>query len=394
MAKDDLFTDDAAEAAPLRSAAVKGTARSRSKGDPEDSYNASSIEVLEGLEPVRRRPGMYVGGTDENAMHHLFAEVIDNAMDEAVAGHATFIEVEVDADGSASVNDNGRGMPVDRHPKFKDKSALEVIMSMLHSGGKFGSDAYETSGGLHGVGVSVVNALSEFVEVEVVRNKRLYRQRYARGHALGPLEEVGEVRNRRGTKVTFRPDPQIFGAGAHLRPERLFAASRSKAYLFSGVEIRWKCAPELAAAAKVPEAATFHFPGGLKEYLAAEIDGSETVTAIFAGKTKNTGHGSAEWAVAWHDGDGFIRSYCNTIPTRDGGTHEAGLRAALLRGLKGHAVRVGKKQAQIITAEDIAGSCAAMLSVFIREPEFVGQTKDRLASTEATRVVVIEIRDP
>jgi topoisomerase-4 subunit B len=366
-------------------------------GVTDGDYNAADIEVLEGLEPVRRRPGMYVGGTDESALHHLFAEVIDNAMDEAVAGHASWIEVELDTDGFVTVTDNGRGIPVDRHPKFKDKSALEVIMTTLHSGGKFDSKVYETSGGLHGVGVSVVNALSEHLEVEVARGRKLYRQEYSRGKPLTKLQHLGDVQNRRGTKVRFRPDPQIFGKTAHFRPDRLFAATRSKAYLFGGVEIRWSCEPSLVAGTDVPPKATFHFPGGLRDYLMAELGSEALVTAeIFAGRTGKTanGHGAVEWAVAWFGGDGFLRSYCNTIPTREGGTHEAGLRAALLRGLKAHAELTANKRAQAITAEDVMTSAAALLSVFVREPEFVGQTKDRLATAEATRMVENAIRDP
>ncbi len=379
------------QAGTARRAVANGLSRA------EAEYGAADIEVLEGLEPVRRRPGMYVGGTDEKALHHLFAEVIDNCMDEAVAGHATWIEVELAADGTLTVTDNGRGMPVDPHPKFPDRSALEVIMTMLHSGGKFGSKAYETSGGLHGVGVSVVNALSEWLEIEVARGRKLYRQRYSRGAPQGRLENLGDVQNRRGTRIGFRPDPQIFGVGVRFRPERLFATARSKAYLFGGVEIRWRCAVELLpAGGKVPAEATFRFPGGLAEFLAAEIEGETTVTGtVFAGRTdKASGHGAVEWAVAWHSGDGFVRSYCNTIPTPDGGAHENGLRTALLRGLKNYADLAGDKRAQVITADDVMTSGAAMLSVFIREPEFVGQTKDRLASVEAGRIVEAAIRDP
>ncbi len=393
MAPDDLFSsDDEPDSGKGRAPARKSAARSQ---PAKDRYDASDIEVLEGLEPVRRRPGMYIGGTDEKALHHLFAEVIDNAMDEAVAGHASWIDVAFHGDASVSVTDNGRGIPVDRHPKFKDKSALEVIMTTLHSGAKFGSRAYETSGGLHGVGVSVVNALSDRLEVEVALDRKLYRQSFSRGVPTGPLKEVGEVQNRRGTKVTFHPDAQIFGTDLELRPEKLFATARSKAYLFSGVEIRWECDAKRAEAAGVPAKAVFHFPGGLRDYLADEVKESDTVTgSIFAGRTEHKGHGAAEWAIAWHAGDGFIRSYCNTVPTGDGGTHEAGLRALLLRGLKNHAQRSGYKRASIITGDDVMTSCAAMLSVFIREPEFVGQTKDRLASVSATRLVDVAMRDP
>ncbi|MGX1742022.1 DNA topoisomerase IV subunit B [Bosea sp. NPDC055353] len=365
----------------------------------EAGYDASAIEVLEGLEPVRRRPGMYIGGTDERALHHLFAEVIDNAMDEAVAGHATFIDVELFEDGSIAVTDNGRGIPVDPHPKFPGKSALEVIMTTLHAGGKFDSKAYETSGGLHGVGVSVVNALSDRLEVEVARGKTLYRQVFSRGLAQGPLETVGAVANRRGTRVRFHPDAQIFGEGAAFSPARLFRMARSKAYLFGGVEIRWTCAASLLKPeGDVAAEAVFRFPGGLRDYLGREIEGKDLVAEpIFSGKiTREGSHGSLEWAVAWlaTGEDGFSSSYCNTIPTPEGGTHEQGLRIALLRGLRDHAERIGqsKRMAQV-TSDDVMATCAAMLSVFIREPEFQGQTKDKLATLEASRIVEGAIRD-
>ena len=391
----DLFSSqpEPPRKAPAPAPAAKPAPAPAGGGD----YDASSIVVLEGLEPVRQRPGMYIGGTDDKALHHLFAEVIDNAMDEAVAGHANFIEVELDAEGFLSVTDNGRGIPVDPHPKFKDKSALEVIMTTLHAGGKFNGDAYETSGGLHGVGVSVVNALSDVLEVEVARNRQLYRQRFSRGVVQGPLESLGDVHNRRGTKVRFHPDAQIFGAGAAFDPARLFKMARSKAYLFGGVEIRWKCAPEkLQGVRDVEPSAVFHFPGGLKDYLESSLPGDHRVTdTIFAGKSdKKSGHGSLEWAVTWHTGDSAISSYCNTIPTPEGGTHEAGFRLALTRGLKAYGELTGNKRAAIITTDDVTLSAVGMLSVFIREPEFVGQTKDKLATVEAQKIVENAIRDP
>ena len=402
----DLFGGNAARkpAAPAKPAKpAKAAPEARKIAQPdlgtpgESGYTAASIEVLEGLEPVRRRPGMYIGGTDENALHHLFAEVIDNSMDEAVAGHATFIEVNLDKDGWLTVSDNGRGIPVDPHPKFPKKSALEVIMTTLHAGGKFDSGAYQTSGGLHGVGISVVNALAERLEVEVARGQVLYRQIFERGHAITKLETVGKAPNRRGTRVRFKPDEQIFGKGAQFKPARLFRMSRSKAYLFGGVEIRWSCSPELVAGTDVAPQALFRFPGGLKDYLSQDIEGKDQVIdAAFTGKVdKPGGHGSLEWAVSWlvHD-DGFVHSYCNTIPTHDGGTHEAGLRTALLRGLKDHAERIGQtKRAANITTDDVMVSCAALISVFIREPEFQGQNKGRLMTTEAARIVEGTIRD-
>jgi topoisomerase-4 subunit B len=382
--------------APKAPARTKSSPRTASA---ESGYTAKHIEVLEGLEPVRRRPGMYIGGTDEKALHHLFAEVIDNSMDEALAGHASWIEVEMEANGFVSVTDNGRGIPVDPHPKFKNKSALEVIMCMLHAGGKFDSKVYETSGGLHGVGVSVANALSERMEVEVAREQQLYRMAFERGKPKGKLEKAGRAPNRRGTKIRFRPDPQIFGPKAAFQAERVFKMARSKAYLYGGVEIRWHCAKELLRGVEdVPEKATFHFAQGLKDYLATNLAGATLVHPdIFTGSVGKTGsHGTVEWAIAWTaDADGFLQSYCNTIPTPDGGTHESGLRTALLRGLKDHAARVGQeKRAAPVTSEDVMVGSGCMLSVFIREPEFQGQTKDRLATAEAQRIVEQAIKDP
>ncbi len=375
--------------------AMTDKAARRKTGDASDAYTAADIEVLEGLEPVRRRPGMYIGGTDEKALHHLFAEVIDNSMDEAVAGHASFIEVRLDADGFLSVTDNGRGIPVDPHPKYPKKSALEVIMCTLHAGGKFDGKAYQTSGGLHGVGVSVVNALSETCEVEVARGQQLYRMVFSRGQPITKLEKLGSIHNRRGTKVRFKPDEQIFGKGAHFKPARLLKMARSKAYLFGGVEIRWSCDPSLIKD-DTPAEAVFHFPGGLKDYLASEIAGQTLVTKdMFAGNVEKEGkHGSVEWAVAWvSDEDGFCRSYCNTIPTGEGGTHENGFRAALSKSLREFGERVGNKKAAQITADDVMGTAASMLSVFIREPEFQGQTKDKLATVEAQRIVENAVKD-
>ncbi len=362
-----------------------------------ESYTAADIEVLEGLEPVRRRPGMYIGGTDEKAMHHLFAEVLDNAMDEAVAGHASFIEVALEADGALCVADNGRGIPVDPHPKYPGKSALEVIMTTLHSGGKFNSNVYSTSGGLHGVGVSVVNALSEHLEVEVARGGRLFRQIFSRGAPQTRLEDMGVVRNRRGTTVRFRPDPEIFKERTHFKPLRIFKMARAKAYLFGGVEIRWSCSPELLQGdADVPERAVFHFPGGLRDFLTARIEKFTPVTKdVFSGRVqKEGGHGSVEWAIAWlADEDGFIQSYCNTVPTPDGGTHEQGLRSALSKSLRAYGDLTNNKRAQQITPDDIFVSAGVMLSVFISEPEFQGQTKDKLSSAEAARVVEGTVKD-
>src|SRR3981081_621251 len=381
---------------PKGRAPLKVTSRAASA---ESGYTARDIEVLEGLEPVRRRPGMYIGGTHEYARQHLFAEVIHNAMDEALAGHASFIEVELSADGFLTVTDNGRGIPVDPHPKFPKKSALEVIMCTLHSGGKFDSKVYETSGGLHGVGVSVVNALSSRLEVEVARSQKLYKMSFERGCPKVKLEDLGKINNRRGTRIRFKPDADIFGAKASFKPQRLFKMARSKAYLFGGVEIRWHCDPELLKGIEdVPAEDTFHFAGGLKDYLAAAVHADTLVHPdIFSGKSgRNGAHGACEWAVAWTaDADGFLSSYCNTVPTPDGGTHESGMRSALLRGLKDHAERVGQgKRAATIVSEDVMVGAAVMLPVVVRAREFQRQPKDRLSTAEAQRIVEQAIKDP
>ena len=361
-------------------------------------YSASSIEVLEGLEPVRKRPGMYIGGTDERALHHLFAEVLDNAMDEAVAKHAKLITVDLDAEGYLSVRDDGRGIPVDPHPKHPGKSALEVVMTVLHSGGKFSGKAYETSGGLHGVGVSVVNALSESLEVTVWRDGFEWKQAFSRGHVLGPIQQVGPSR-KKGTLIRFKPDEQIFGVGAAFKPARLFRMARAKAYLFRGVEIRWTCAAERITD-QTPSAATLHFPGGLADALAERVGELETVTPVFAGRAEKKGEaGALEWAVTWSpigfgDADSFIASYCNTVSTPDGGTHEAGFRAALVKGLKAYGELVNEKRAAQITAEDVIANAGALISIFIRNPEFQGQTKDRLSSPEGSKLAEQLLRDP
>ncbi len=370
--------------------------------DTPGDYDASSIEVLEGLEPVRKRPGMYIGGTDERALHHLVAEVLDNSMDEAVAGHATRISVELHADYSVTITDNGRGIPIDPHPKFPDKSALEVILCTLHAGGKFGGKAYQTSGGLHGVGISVVNALSDILEVEVARNKLLFRQTFARGIPQGPIKELGPVQNRRGTSVRFHPDAEIFGPKLKFKPARLLKMVRSKAYLFSGVEIRWKCAPEVIAPGdETPASATFHFPGGLADYLNETLSGQATYaekpfagTVDFAERFGGDTVGKVEWAINWTPArDGFISSYCNTVPTPEGGTHENGFWAAILKGIRAYGELVNNRKAAQITRDDLSAGGCAIISVFIREPEFVGQTKDRLATTEAARLVENAVRD-
>ena len=364
-------------------------------------YSAAQIEVLEGLEAVRRRPGMYIGGTDERAFHHLFAEILDNSMDEAVAGHADRIDVSVDAEGFITVVDNGRGIPVDPHPKFPGKSALEIVLTVLHAGGKFSDKAYKTSGGLHGVGISVVNALTDLLEVEVAREKTLWRQTYSRGLPTSALIKVGGAPNRRGTSIRFRPDPEIFGDKARIKPARIYAMSRAKAYLRRGVKINWSCDPALVDGLDIPAQAELCFPGGLADRLAEMVEKRSLITAeSFTGRVeREDGTGGVEWAIAWSangfggEADGFCQSYCNTVPTPQGGSHEQGLRGALTKALKAHADHVNAKKAALITAEDVLGGAGALLSVFIGDPEFQGQTKERLATPEAARLVENAIRD-
>jgi topoisomerase-4 subunit B len=368
-------------------------------GSDQAGYSAKDIEVLEGLEPVRRRPGMYIGGTDETALHHLAAEIIDNAMDEAVAGHASLIEVTLSPGNTLTVRDNGRGIPVDAHPKFKTLSALEVILTTLHSGGKFSGKAYETSGGLHGVGSSVVNALSLVLEVEVARDRVLWKQSYAQGKPTSKLLNSGPVQNRRGTQIRFQPDPEIFGELA-FSPARLFRLCRSKAYLFRGVRIRWACDASLIGSGETPTEAELHFPGGLRDSLEDELGGKQPLIPLWAGEAdlqlaaNGERSGRLEWAIAWmEDGDGGLSSYCNTVPTPQGGTHEAGFRAALLKGLRAWGEQRSNKRAAAVTAEDVMSGLAAKLSVFIREPQFQGQTKEKLTNAEATRLVETGLRD-
>ena len=360
------------------------------------NYTANDIEVLEGLEPVRRRPGMYIGGTDDRALHHLAAEILDNSMDEAVAGHADRIEMSLDENGTLSISDNGRGIPIDPHPKYKGKSALEVILTTLHSGGKFDGKVYQTSGGLHGVGLSVVNALASELRVEVARDKQLWVQEYSRGAPTSKLiKQQGSV-NRRGTTIAFHPDAEIFGQTAAFEGKRLFDMAKAKAYLFRGVEIRWSCDPSVAAAEDIPEKETFQFPDGILDYLRTTLGERPLVGAdIFAGRSDLSGaKGRIEWAISWPaDGEGFVSAYCNTVPTPEGGSHVAGIRAALTRGLKGYGELTNNRKASQLAAEDISDGAAIVLSLFIAEPQFQGQTKEKLSMPEAARIVEAQIKD-
>ncbi len=340
---------------------------------------------------------MYIGGTDENGLHHLVAEVLDNAMDEAVAGYASIIDVHLGKNNEVTVCDNGRGIPTDPHPKFPKKSALEVVMTTLHSGGKFSGRAYKTSGGLHGVGVSVVNALSEELIVEVARDRALWSQHFSRGDVKSKLKKVKAVSNRRGTTVTFRPDPKIFGKDAAFKASILYRMARSKAYLFEGVKIKWTCDQSLLSSKEeIPARDELHFPKGLQDYLATVIDGRDLVSgSFFSGSVEASDEsGRVDWAICWpEDQDGFLNSYCNTIPTPEGGTHEAGFRSSLGRALKSYGEMAGNKKVSALTADDVVGGACAMLSVFIPEPQFQGQTKEKLTSASAAKLVEGLLKD-
>jgi len=340
-----------------------------SASSDSNSYNANDIEVLEGLEPVRRRPGMYIGGTDEGAYHHMASEILDNSMDEAVGGFANLIQVSLDIGNKLTIRDNGRGIPVDPHPKFKDKSALEVILTTLHAGGKFSNKVYNTAGGLHGVGSSVVNALSSWMEVEIARDKFLWKQTYERGAPVTPLIQVGPIQNRRGTQISFIPDTEIFG-DIHFSPKQLFKLCRAKAFLFKGVTIRWSCDESLIKNSDVPAQTTLHFPNGLEDSLKEEIDQNNLVCPIWSGDvalptdTDGKDTGRIEWSIAWlAKGDSSLSSFCNTIPTPLGGTHEQGFRNALLKGIRAWGDQRSNKRASIITADDVLGSLAAKLKI-------------------------------
>ena len=361
-----------------------------------NSYDASDIEVLEGLEPVRKRPGMYIGGTDKNGMHHLFSEIIDNSMDEAVAGHANKINVEILENNIISISDNGRGIPVDKHPKFPNKSALEVILTTLHAGGKFNNKIYQTSGGLHGVGISVVNALSEFLNVEVYRDKNIYSQDFKKGKPQGKLLKLDQKTNKRGTKVTFKPDESIFDKNINFNIKRLYEFCKSKAYLFAGTEIKWVCDNKLALDNNIPNAEIFNFSNGLVDYLNNEIEPSSFIgKECFSGKKeKDDNNNSVEWAVNWTiNSDGFLKSFCNTVPTPEGGTHEMGLKNGLLKALKSHSERIGNKRGSSINSEDLSKSMVCVISLFIPDPKFQGQTKDKLSNTSAQKFIENIIKD-
>ena len=354
----------------------------------KDTYSAKDIEVLEGLEPVRKRPGMYIGGTDEVAMHHLISEVLDNAMDEAVAGYASRISIKMHTDHSVTISDNGRGIPIDNHPKFPDKSALEVILTTLHSGGKFSDNVYQTAGGLHGVGISVVNALSSHLNITVYRHGKLYQQSYSRGVPLSKLTSSETSKKLKGTVINFAPDGEIFGNKASFKPTKIYELAKSKAYLHRGVEIDWECELKLADD-KIPAKCIIHFPNGLKDYLDSKIkDGKIISEETFCGEINSTlDQIKVEWAIAWHDNEAFVQSYCNTIPTPQGGTHEQGLRAALLRSFKVYGEATGIKKVQNITIEDILDSACIVLSVFIKDPQFQGQTKEKLVNNGINKAI-------
>ncbi|GHT57613.1 DNA topoisomerase 4 subunit B [Bacteroidia bacterium] len=367
------------------------------------SYSAADIQVLEGLEPVRLRPGMYIGGTDEKAWHHLPIEILDNAIDEAVAGFAKKITVSLIDSKTIEITDDGRGIPTDPHPKYPDKSALEVIFGMLHSGGKFNNNVYKTSGGLHGVGAAVVNALSESTLVTVSRDGSQWIQRFSRGLTLGALEQGGVTRER-GTKVRFTIDSQIFGEGAAFRPIKIYRMARNKAFLSKGIKIEWSCNPDLITDDMGIEAkAVFYYPNGLSDFLEEKTNSKpHLLPKLFAGSVDfPDDSGRVEWAITFltdengaASDEGFFSSYCNTIATIDGGTHESGFRSAITKGLKAYGEKVNNKAAANIVAEDVFDSACAIISVFYKTPQFLGQTKEKLSNPEIARYTENALRDP
>lgn len=370
------------------------------------NYNASDIEVLEGLEPVRKRPGMYIGGCDQNAMHHMFCEVLDNSMDEAVAGYATCIEIEISSSGIISVADNGRGIPTDQHPKFPGKSALEVILTTLHSGGKFNTNVYATSGGLHGVGVSVVNALSEHFIAEVKRGGFVYRQEYAKGIPLNEIEKLKAskalacgIAGRAGTKISFKPDPEIFG-NAMFDPIKLYSIANSKAYLYKGVTIVWRYNNynvDDASEKLPPKFAEIHYANGIKDYVSRLVPKSVRLTEkiFYAEAEIEAPKGKVECAFAFNavKDSNKHRYYCNTIHSPLGGTHENGFRAMIVKALKSYANFVNYKYFDKVTADDIMEDITLVLSIFIPHPSFQGQTKEKLLSKEAAKLVELALKD-
>lgn len=359
----------------------------------QKDYTAHDIEVLEGLEPVRLRPGMYIGGVDKTALHHLVNEIFDNSMDEVIAGYASEIKISVNKDGSITISDNGRGIPIDPHPKFPEKSALEIILTTLHSGGKFNTNTYQTSAGLHGVGLSVVNALSSKLLVQVIRGKKLFQQEYSQGNPLGPLSPgKNPEKIAHGTIIHFTPDDEIFDH-VEFDPARLYKLIRSKAYLFGGVKIHWHSD---ITAENIPEDEIICFPAGLTDFLNYRLTDQEMIVPeIFSGKIEVKGS-KIEWAASWIlDSDkGFISSYCNTVPTPLGGTHEQGMRNVILKAIKEYCDKSGNnKKSNLITQDDILSGICGILSIFIANPQFQGQTKEKLVNSEIVKLVEHGIRD-
>ena len=362
-------------------------------------YGANEIEVLEGLEGVRHRPGMYIGGTDEKAFHHLAAEILDNSMDEAGEGHAHELFVTLYKDGSLEVSDDGRGIPVANHAKYPNTSTLEVIFTRLHAGGKFSGKNYKNAGGLHGVGSSVVNALSSLLHIEVWRDNGHYMQEYSRGLPLHPLRKIGKQGDRRGTLIRFIPDTEIFG-NIHFDPVKIYNMCKSKAYLAKGIVIHWSC-EELDGEFACPKKERLSFPNGLDDFVMQEVGvtGPDDLIGrrLFSGTVEfPDGQGRAEWSFAWtEDGlsGGSIHSYCNMIPTPEGGTHEAGLKSALYKAFRAFGERLGKKDANQVASDDVVHGISGVISVFISDPIFSGQTKEKLASAAATKLVDASVRD-
>ena len=359
-----------------------------------NNYQADSIKVLKGLEAVRKRPGMYIGGTDEKAYHHLIIEVLDNCIDEAIEGHANLIEIELLSLNTIKISDNGRGIPIDNHPKYPNKSALEVILTTLHSGGKFNDKNYTTSGGLHGVGVSVVNALSSELIVEITRNNRVYQQKYIRGLATNKLLEISKVSKKSGTSIQFTPDNQIFD-NCSFNPNTIINMAKIKAYLTKGIEIIWKCEKSLVKDYNIEEKLIFKFPNGIVDFLHNSTSGKSFISSENFFGSIPFNNNRIDWVMNWlgPSEDGFFKSYCNTLSTPLGGTHENGFRQAITKGMRVYGELKGQKKVSELTAEDVLAGSAGMLSVFLKDPQFQGQTKDKLVSNDATKQTEMAVKD-
>ncbi len=387
----DIIEDDKKASQPIQKPSKN--INTKKPSTKNNSYTAENITILEGLEPVRKRPGMYIGGVDSKALHHLFNEVIDNCVDEVVAGFADAIDVVLDHDNIITISDNGRGIPIDPHPKQPNKSALEIIMTTLHAGGKFDNESYKTSGGLHGVGISVVNALSEHLKVQVVRDKNLYIQEYELGKPVTKLEKKGSTKANDGTSITFKPDYTIFDPTINFEASEIIEIIKTKAYLVGGLKINWQNNtdpdPEL-------QSLSFYYPNGINDFVNEELDKKNLLipNTFFGSSTTKSKDGKVEWSLLWSAGDkNKLKSFCNTIPTIYGGTHETAFKSAILKSIKNYAEIIGIRNSKIITLDDIVSCMDGVLSIFINEPEFQGQTKEKLSSKNATTITSSIIAD-